>query len=142
MSRPTYAPKQTYTGTGSLSAYTFNFKIEVLTQLLIVEVDDSDVETQRVLGDDVVYLSSVTFDPVDGAGTVNLAANLATNYRLIIPLANDDSTQTYEFRNKTSFTLKRFESAMDFMTGAVQRLAYRGKQALRIHDLDDEDQPQ
>lgn len=139
MSRPTYAPKQTYTGTGSLSAYTFNFKIEVLTQLLIVEVDDSDVETQRVLGDDVVYLSSVTFDPVDGAGTVNLAANLATNYRLIILLANDDPTQTYEFRNKTSFTLKRFESAMDFMTGAVQRLAYRGKQALRIHDLDDED---
>ena len=28
---------------------------------------------------------------------------------------------------------------MDFIAGAVQRLTYRGKQAFRIHDLDDEE---
>lgn len=139
MSRATYAPKETKTGTGSLDTYTFNFKIEALTQLLVVEVNDSGVETQRVRGDDAVYLSSVTFDAVDGGGTVVLAANLANNYNLIFLLANDDPTQDYEFRNKTSFTLKRFESALDFIAGAVQRLAYRGKQALRIHDLDNEE---
>jgi len=139
MSRSTYAPKESYLGTGSLSAYTFDFKIEALAQLLVIEVDDTGVETQRVLGTDVTYLSSVDYDPINGAGTVNLAANLTTDYTLIILLANDAPTQPYEFRNKGSFTLKRIESALDFLAGAIQRLTYRGKQALRIHDLDDEE---
>jgi len=139
MSRVLYAPKETYTGTGSLDTYTFDFKITADTQLLVIEVDDSGVETQRVLGDDVTYLTSVTFDAVAGAGTVVLAANLATDYNLIFLLADDAPTQPYEFRNKTSFTLRRFEDALDLVSGAVQRLTYRGKQAIRIHDLDDEE---
>ena len=139
MSRTTYAPKQTYTGDNTLAVYTFAFKIEVNTHLEVVEVDASGVETQRVLGNDAVYLSGVVFDAVAGGGTVTLASNLATGYRLILLLANDDPTQSYEFRNKSSFTLKRFEAALDFISGQVQRLAYRGKQAFRIHDLDDEE---
>ena len=139
MSRTSYAPKKEYTGTGSLSAYTFDFKIESLAQLEIVELNDSGVETQRVRGTDVVYLSTVTFDPVEGGGTVNLAANLTNNYKLFILLANDEPTQEYLFRNKGTFTLKRIELALDFIAGAVQRLAYRGKQALRLHDIDDEE---
>lgn len=138
MSRSTYDVKELYVGTGSVSAYTFDFKIEALAQLLIIETDASNVETQRVLGTDAVYLSSVTFDAVDGGGTVNLTANLPTNYNLIILLANDLPTQLFEFRNKTTFSLPRFESALDAIAGAVQRLSYIGKQAFRIHDLDDE----
>ena len=139
MSRSTYDVKEKYTGDGSLSAYTFDFKIEALTQLLIIELDDLNVETQRVLGDDVVYLSSVDYDAIDGAGTVNLVANLPTGYTLVILLANDAPTQPYEFTNKGTFSLKLFERALDFVCGAVQRLTYRGKQALRIHDNDDEE---
>jgi len=138
MSRSTYAPKESYTGTGSLSAYTFDFKIEALTDLEIVEYDDSGVETQRVRGDDVTYLSSVEFDNVDGGGTVNLAANLPTNYTLLLLQANDEPTQSYEFRDKNGFNLKKFELALDLIAGAVQRLAYKGTQGLRINDLDDE----
>lgn len=139
MSRPTYAPKETKLGDGSVAAYTFSFKITALEQLEIIEVDNLGVETQRVLGTDVTYLSGVVFDAVDGGGTVTLAANLTDQYNLIILLANDAPTQDYEFRNKTSFTLKRFENALDEILGSCQRLTYRGKQGLRIHDLDDED---
>jgi len=138
MSRSTYAPKHTYLGTGSKLDYTFDFKIESLAQLLVIEMDDSDVETQRVRGTDVTYISSVDYDPVDGAGTVNLAANLPANYTLIILLANDEPTQPYEFKNKGSFTLKRIEAALDFVAGAIQRLTYRSAQALRLHEHDDE----
>lgn len=139
MSRSTYAPKETYVGAGNLAVYTFDFKIEAEAQLLVIEVDDSGVETERVLGDDTVYLSGIVFNAVEGGGTVTLAANLPTDYDLIFLLANDAPTQPYQFRNKTSFSLPRFESALDFISGAVQRLTYRGKQAFRIHDLDDED---
>ena len=137
--RSSYDVKETYTGTGSLSAYTFDFKIEDLEQLLVIELDDAGEETQRVRGDDTTYLSSVDYDPLDGGGTVNLAANLTADYTLIILLANDDPTQPFQFRNKGVFTLKMLERALDFLAGAVQRLAYRGKQALRIHDVDDEE---
>jgi len=140
MSRETYDVKQTFLGTGSVKVFTFNFKIEALAQLLVIEVDDTGlIETQRVLGTDTsVYIDGVVFDSVTGGGTVTLLANLALNRTLIILLANDLPTQTFEFRNKTSFSLPRFEAALDLIAGAVQRLSYRGKQAFRIHDLDDE----
>jgi hypothetical protein len=137
MSREQFAPKQTYTGTGSLDEYTFDFKITDLSQLEIVEVDDNGAETQRVRGDDNTYLSGVVFDAIEGGGTVTLAADLPANYKLILLLADDAPTQPYKFRNKTSFTLRRFEDALDNILGAVQRLAYKTKQSLRLHDLDD-----
>lgn len=139
MSRNTYAPKQTYLGDGTVALYTFDFKIEVNTQLEIIEVDALGVETQRVRGDDNVYLNNVTYDPAGGGGSVQLQANLITGRSLIILLANDAPTQPYEFSNKLSFNLKSIERALDFLGGAIQRLAYRGKQALRIHDSENEE---
>jgi len=139
MSRSTYDVKETYLGDGSLDAYSFDFKIEALSQLEIVELDDTGVETQRVRGDDTTYLDSVTFDSIDGGGVVTLAANLDVDYTLILLLANDEPTQPFEFTNKGTFTLKLIERALDFLGGAVQRLAYRANQALRIHDNDDLD---
>lgn len=138
MSRPNYDVKQTYTGTGSLDEYTFDFKIEALAQLLVIVCDDDGIETERVRGDDTTYLDSVEFDAVDGAGTVFLNANLPASYSLIILLANDEPTQPYEFSNNQSFSLRTFEAAYDWLTGCIQRLAYLAKQSIRIHDLDDE----
>lgn len=137
MSR-TYNVKHTYTGTGALASYTFDFKITALTQLLVVVANADGDEVQRVRGDDVTYLSSVTFDANDGGGTVVLQANLTSGHTMLLLLADDSPTQSYEFRNKTSFTLRRFEDAMDYIAGAVQRLVYRANKALRLHDLDDE----
>lgn len=138
MSRPYFAPKQTYVGTGSLAVYTFAFKIEVNTQLLVVVINTLNVEVQRVRGNDVTYLSSVVFDAVLGGGTVTLLANLPAGYKIALIQANDVPSQSYEFSNKTSFSLKRFENALDFIVGPIQRLVLRANQSLRIHDLDDE----
>lgn len=137
MSRTTYAPKESYTGNGATSAYTFDFKVEAKTQLLVVVLDDAGVEVERVRGNDLVYLSSVTLN-TGGGGTVNLVANLTTDYTIYLIQANDSPTQVYEFRNKNSFTLKRFEDALDFILGAVQRLAFISKSSVRLHDTDDE----
>lgn len=138
MSRTTYAPKQSYIGTGTLNVYTFDFKIESNTQLLIVVLDAAGLEVQRVKGDDVTYLSGVVFDSVLGGGTVTLLANLPASYKIILLLANDAPTQPYEFSNKTSFSLKRIENALDFIVGAVQRLAFRASQSIKLNDADNE----
>ena len=139
MARTTYAPKQTYTGNGTLADYTFDFKIEVNTQLLVVEYNTLNVEVERVRGDDVTYLNSVLYNPDTGGGSIQLAANLTSGHKLVLLLANDAPTQPFEFSNKLSFNLKRFEKALDFLGGEVQRLAYRGAQALRISDFEDQD---
>jgi len=139
MSRPYYYVKNLYTGTGSLSSYTFDFRIENLSQLLIIVLNNLNVEVQRVRGDDTSFIDTVTFDTGDtGGGTVNLIADLPLNYRIAILLADDAPVQDYLFRNKTSFTLRRFEDAIDNLAGAIQRLAYRAGKALRLHELDDE----
>lgn len=138
MSRSTYAPKESYTGNGAVLAYTFDFKIEAASQLLIVILDNAGLETQRGYGTAAALVSSIAFN-ASGGGTVTLTGNLTTDYKIYIMLANDAPTQPFEFRNKTSFTLKRFENAMDWILGSVQRLAFLAKGSLRIHDTDDED---
>lgn len=155
MSRPTYTVKETYTGTGVLAEYTFSFKIESTSHLLVIEVDALGDERLRVRGNDSLYvagvdgdgepillnyLTTIEFDAINGGGTITLSSPLASGHKLIILLANDAPTQDFEFRNKTSFTLRRFENALDAILGAVQRLTYRAKQAFRIHDLDDENE--
>jgi hypothetical protein len=139
MSRPLYDVKELYLGTGVLDSFTFDFKITALDQLLVIVVDDNGDEVERLRGDDTTFISSVDYDAVEGGGTVNLVDPLTADYTIILVLAPDEPTQDYEFRNKRSFTLRRFEDALDAIVGAVQRLTYRTKQAFKIHDLDDEE---
>jgi len=137
MARKTYAPKQSYVGAGNLDTYTFDFKIEALEQLMVVILNDDDEEEYRVRGDSGLF-SSVTFNPILGGGSVTLAAgDLLTGYTIILLEANDEPTQPYQFNNKSSFDLKTFEMALDWIVGAVQRLAYLVGRSLKVHELDD-----
>lgn len=136
MARASYSPSQSYTGTGSLTAYTFSFKIESLTQLLVIVMNNLGVETQRVRGNDTTFLNSVTYDNIEGGGTVNLKAVLPSNYTILILEANDAPTQPFEFKNKTTFNLRSLELALDFVVGAVQRLAYLIQRSISLHESD------
>jgi len=143
MSRSTYQPTISYTGANNKSDYTFPFKIEAKTQLLVIEMDAATppVETQRVDGTDAVYIDAtlgVVFDAVAGAGTVNLTANLATGRTLWLILQNDKPTQPNLFRDSFEFTLRNIEKALDFIVGSVMWLAYRAKRSLHLHENDDE----
>lgn len=140
MSRPQFEVKEIYTGTGTLAAYTFDFKIEKKEQLLLVFVDDEKVETARIRGDDTLLISNLIFNPITGGGTVTLVDNLPLDHKLVLLLANDEPTQVYEFNNNQSFDLKKLEMSLDFAVGPIQRLAYLAKQSFRIHDLDDENE--
>lgn len=132
MALPNYLVRSEYVGTGALAAYTFDFKIASLEHLIIVQSDDNFLETFHVRGSDTTYISSVVFDSEVGGGTVILAANLPNLHNLAILLANDEPLQESEFKNKSDFTLKRFEDTLDVQSGAIQRLAYLCKRALKF----------
>lgn len=136
MSRSTFDVREPYTGAGNDDTYTFDFKIEAASQLLVVVYDTDDVEVERTTGDvPATWLDSVEFDAIEGGGTVTLNANLTTGYKLVLLLANDEPTQDYEFKNKGDFTLSRIERALDFVVGPVQRLAYLAERSLKLPDF-------
>jgi hypothetical protein len=139
MSRSTYDVQEDYTGNGLLADYTFDFKIEDPTHLLVVKYNTLGVEVFRVRGDDTTYLDSLEYDATLGGGTVHLKAVVEDQYTLKLLLANDSPTQTYEFKNKFSFTLARIEAALDFLLGPVQRLAYLAKRSIKLDDYDSPD---
>lgn len=137
MSRPEYAPRTTYLGDGTLAQYTFDFKIEDATQLLVIELDALGAIVHSVTGTDLTFLASVSFDSDNGGGTVNLIANLASGHTLILLQANDAPTQPSVFRTNFSFNLRDIENALDRIAGAVQRLVYRMSGAVRLTDAID-----
>ena len=130
-----------YVGTGSNKDYTFDFKIASLEHIKILVVSDLYVETFNVRGSDVTYLTGVDFDPIDGGGTIHLTSNLPSGHFLTILLANDEVLQEYEFKNKSDFTIKRFEEALDVVTGAVQRLSYLVARSFKLSDVLKDSQP-
>jgi hypothetical protein len=139
MARSQFAPREEFLGAGNLDTYTFDFKIEALEHLRVVVADDEGAVDQDVRGDDTTYLDSVTFDAVDGGGTVVLKADLPLDYRIILLQANDEPVQDSEFKNKFDFTLERLEAALDYQSGAIQRLAYQAARSVQVHDVDEID---
>lgn len=133
--RQVYAPREEYIGDGLLTDYTFDFKIGALTELVVVVSSNLGVKTFKVRGDDVTNLTGVTFDAVNGGGIVSLAVALPLNHNLALIMANDAPLQESEFKNKSSFTLSRFESALDVQSGAIQRLAYLTARSLKASDV-------
>jgi hypothetical protein len=140
MARPNFTVKEMYVGNGSLSEYDFSFKVEDKSHLLVICQSSAGELVASVRGTDTSeLLSSVTFDPVRGGGTVTLLSNLPSGSRLYLLLANDAPTQPSEFRQKGAFVLERIEAALDFLGGAIQRLAYLSKKSIKVNDLDSDE---
>ena len=124
-------------GTGDTLSYTFDFKIYDPTDLLIWVQDGGGNIVEKVRGDDTSYLASVTFDPLNGGGTVTLAAFLPDTYTMTMMLAPDAPDQPTSFPNKWSFSFEVLEGALDFLASQIQRVAYLAQRAMVLHDLDD-----
>ena len=137
MSIPEFNVKEQWLGTGLLTDYTFDFTVHDPTHILIIIQDGFGNEVVRFRGDDVVNLSSFTFDSKNGGGIISLATALADQYVLTALLAPDAPAQTSQFRGKFSFTLEML--ALDIIVCQVQRLAYLAARSMKLSDLDDID---
>lgn len=136
MTRPEFDVKEEYLGDGSNDTYTFDFKIEQLGFLLSILIDEEGKEVERGRGDLPSFIDSVTFNPINGGGSVKLSENLPTDYRLILVLANDEPTQPAEWKNKRSFDLAQLERDLDFLGGGLQSVAERTLRSFKIHEAD------
>lgn len=134
MSIAEFKPRAEYIGADNLNEYSFDFKITNVDQIITRITGPLFDLICEVRGIDFVFVQGITYDAVLGKGVVSLTANLATNYNLTILLAPDAPIQTTEFRNKSDFTLRRLEQALDVQMSAIQRLSYSVQRALKLSD--------
>jgi hypothetical protein len=131
--------KEQVLGQADSNVYTFDFKIFDVTDLLIYVQDSSGNIVEKIRGDDTTFLSGVTFDSIKGGGTVTLINNLGDEFIMTMFSASDLPDQPTSFPNKTSFTLKAIEGALDYLATLIQRVAWIAQRSMRMHDLDDID---
>lgn len=128
-------PVETYLGNGTLATYTFNFKVRSATDILIIVYNTAtNALVFQERGNVLSNVSSVTFDAINGGGSITLPANLASQRKLIIKLAADTPTQTFKFRDQSEFDLRQFENAFDNLMIYVQRLDEKINRAFRLSD--------
>ena len=126
MSIPNYQPRSDYIGTGLVSSYTFDFKVNNASQIKVVKTDDTNVLVWEVSGDDLNYISSVDIND-DYGGQVNLIDPLETDYNLYIILDANEPTQTKNFKARKYWSLEQFEAAFDAVVLQLQAVAYLAK---------------
>ncbi len=130
----TFSPRSDDIGAGNKSDYSFDFLAKELTDIRIL-ITDADFEPIcDVRGDDTEFIDNVDFDPLIAGGIVNLVDDLAAGYHIAIIQSYDEPAQEHEFKNKSDFTLARFERALDNQNVFIQSLAYFMKRCLRIGD--------
>ena len=98
-------------------------------QLSIIQ---SGVTPVIVDGNDTTYISDVTFDPIQGGGTVTLLAALVTGKTYYVDLNVVDPVQPNLFRNRSVYDLRGFESAIDYIVTQVQTLFRNSERSLRF----------
>ncbi len=135
MSIPDFNVQEQWIGDSTLTDYTFDFTIQDVLHLVVIVQDSLGNEVERVRGDDTSYLAGVVFDAINGGGTVSLQNVLPNSFVMTLLMANDAPTQPSEFKNKFSFTLERFELALDYMMTAIQRISWLATRSLRLNDV-------
>lgn len=131
--------KEQWLGTGDANSYTFDFKIFDPSELLIYVQDTSGNVVEQIRGDDTTFLAGVSFDSIQGGGTITLINNLTDGYSLTALSANDLPDQPTAFPNKSSFSLRAIEGALDYLAIQIQRISWLAQRSMRMHDLDDID---
>lgn len=130
-----YDTVETYIGNGTLATYAFNFKVRSATDILIIVYDTStNVLVFEERGNVLANVTSVTFDAINGGGSITLPANLSATRKLIIKLAADTPLQTFRFRDQSEFDLRQFEHALDNIMIYVQRLDEKISRTFRLSD--------
>lgn len=130
-----YVKFASYVGAGNLATYTFPFKIKSADELLIMVFNTTTglpvfVEN----GDDLINVTSVTFDAVRGGGSITLPANLAVGRKLYLKLGIESPKQEFQFREQQDFKLKQIEQALDYCVTLIQRLFEKSSRALSFGD--------
>ena len=121
-----------YVGNNTLDEYSYDFRIEDKTQIIVYETDDAGVQTTLVVDTDY----TVAGLGVDGGGQITrVAGNLPTDYTWYIR-SDYKETQLVAFPSQGPFFPDVHESVMDKLTFLYQQVIDRIGRSIRLSDSD------
>jgi hypothetical protein len=106
-----------YTGNGSTTVFSFNFRILAATDLVVTKADTDGVETELVLSTDYTVSGVGSYS----GGSITLASALTDGYALTI-VRQVPITQETDLRNQGSFFAETHEDVFDRLTMVAQQL--------------------
>lgn len=119
-----------YIGTGSVSVYAFAFKVFQASDVLVQQTDTNGNITTLVLTTN--YSVALNSDQnANPGGSINLAAPLPANYRLIIS-SQVQELQSTSITNNGGFYPKVIENSLDYATILIQQLQAQLNQCLQL----------
>ena len=122
-----------YTGTGSGSTFSYDFRVDDKTQLSVWETTDAGVKTLLTVDSDY----TVAGVGVDGGGIITrLAGNLPTDYIWYIR-SNYADTQSTAFASQGGFLPSVHEAALDKRTFVSQQQQDLFRRAIKLDDSDE-----
>lgn len=122
-----------YLGTGAVSTYAYPFKIFNEDDLLVVQVDTSDVETELIIDDDYTVSGVGTST---GGNITLVAGNLTSGYSLIIR-RKLSLVQSTDIRNQGSFFPEAHENQFDKFAMIHQQQQDELDRSFKISDAGD-----
>ena len=119
-----------FTGTGSVSVYSFDFKVFTEDDLLVVHADTNGAETTLVLNSD--YTVSLNADQDnDPGGDITLASNLLSGYTLVITSAIENLQPT-DLTNQGGFYPSVITNALDRACIQIQQLQEQVGRSIKV----------
>ena len=109
-----------FTGTGTVTVFTLNFKVFQASDLYVVKADSDGKETILVLNSDYTATLNSNQDSNPG-GSITLASALATGYTMIIS-STVGNLQPTDLTNQGGFYPSVITDALDRATIQIQRL--------------------
>lgn len=119
-----------YAGNDVTTVFPFAFKVFAAADLLVVETDADDVQTELVLTTD--YSVSLNGDQnVSPGGSITRVGALPAGYELLIT-SDMDALQPTNLTNAGGFYPKVINDALDRLTILVQQVGYLSRRALLL----------
>lgn len=118
-------------GDGVITQIPFDFLITKKADILFTIVESGQTPI-KFDGNDTTYLSSLTFDAVGGGGTATLLVALASGKTIYLDLNVVEPVQSSLFRDRSNYSLRTFETALDYVVTGVQTLFRNVERSFRF----------
>tara|TARA_R100000329_G_scaffold61193_1_gene54673 strand:- start:792 stop:2168 length:1377 start_codon:yes stop_codon:yes gene_type:complete len=119
--------KQSYSGNGSTSAFTYNFKINTINELTVIIRSSTGTETVKTIS------THYNVSDTGSGGTVTFTSgNIPASGETVVLLRNTNLTQTTDYVENDPFPAESHESALDKLTLQIQEVQEEVDRSIKL----------
>lgn len=121
--------KQSYSGNGSTSAFTYSFKINSINELKVIIRSSTGTETVKSIS------THYNVSDTGSGGTVTFTSgNIPVNGETVVLLRNTNLTQTTDYVENDPFPAESHEGALDKLTLQIQEVQEEVDRSIKLSE--------